>query len=53
MKAYPMFIESIPWLKSHILELKENHVCHFFEIETVGKTYFLLSVDFFSGGYKF
>ena len=45
--------ESIPQNKSHILELKENHMCHFFEIETVGKVYFLLSVNFFSGGYKF
>ena len=48
MKAYPSSNESIPTgfytrnesipqNKSHILELKENHMCHFFEIETVGK----------------
>ena len=45
--------ESIPQNKSHFLELKESHMCHFVEIETVGKVYFLLSVNFFSGGYKF
>ena len=64
MKAYPSsnesiptgfytLNESIPQNKSHISELKEHHMCHFFEIETVDKAYFLLSVDFFSGGYKF
>ena len=64
MIAYPISNESIPTgfhtrhksilqNTSHILELKENHMCHFFEIETVGKVYFLLSVNFFSGGYKF
>ena len=45
--------ESIPQNKSHISELKEHHMCHFFEIETDDKAYFLLSVDFFSGGYEF
>ena len=45
--------EEVPSKKSHILNLKENYMCHLCNIETAGKVYFLLSVNFISGAFTF